>query len=80
MVFGTGPRVGDALVKHPDVKLISFTGSTPTARIIRAAAAPHTKKLSLEVGKKSDTPPELLPCHYCWRGVYMLVLTQLLGV
>ncbi len=49
MVFGTGPKVGEALVSHPDIPLISFTGSTATAERIRRAAAPYTKKLSLEV-------------------------------
>lgn len=49
MVFGTGPRAGHALVSHPDIRLVSFTGSTATAAIIRSAAAPLCKKLSLEV-------------------------------
>jgi acyl-CoA reductase-like NAD-dependent aldehyde dehydrogenase len=49
MVFGTGPRVGDAMVRHPDIPLISFTGSTLTATRIRQACADMCKKLSLEV-------------------------------
>lgn len=53
MVFGTGPRAGQALISHPDVRLISFTGSTATAAIIRSAAAPLCKKLSLELGGKN---------------------------
>lgn len=53
IVFGTGPRAGDALVSHPDVPLISFTGSTATARMITERSAPYCKKLSLELGGKN---------------------------
>ncbi|KAI4897339.1 hypothetical protein NFI96_015471 [Prochilodus magdalenae] len=53
IVFGTGPRTGDALVAHPDVPLISFTGSTATARVITERSAPYCKKLSLELGGKN---------------------------
>ena len=53
MVFGTGPGAGEALVKHPDVPLISFTGGTETGKKISAMAASHTKKLSLELGGKN---------------------------
>ncbi|XP_061667647.1 2-aminomuconic semialdehyde dehydrogenase isoform X2 [Syngnathoides biaculeatus] len=53
VVFGTGPRAGDVLVGHPDVPLISFTGSTATARRITERSAPYCKKLSLELGGKN---------------------------
>ena len=53
MVFGTGPRTGNALVSHPDVPLISFTGGTVTAQHIIKASAPFYKKLSLELGGKN---------------------------
>ncbi|KAJ8409661.1 hypothetical protein AAFF_G00217200 [Aldrovandia affinis] len=53
IVFGTGPRAGDALVSHPEVPLISFTGSTGTARLITERSAPYCKKLSLELGGKN---------------------------
>ncbi|XP_066528489.1 2-aminomuconic semialdehyde dehydrogenase [Hoplias malabaricus] len=53
VVFGTGPRAGDALVAHPEVPLISFTGSTATARAITERSAPYCKKLSLELGGKN---------------------------
>ena len=49
MVFGVGPKCGAALVRHPDVPIISFTGSTATGRYIMENSAPHFKKLSLEV-------------------------------
>jgi aminomuconate-semialdehyde dehydrogenase len=53
MVFGTGPRAGQALVAHPRVPLISFTGGTATGERVIAASAPHYKKLSLELGGKN---------------------------
>lgn len=53
VVFGTGQRAGDALVGHPDVPLISFTGSTATAQRITERSAPYCKKLSLELGGKN---------------------------
>ncbi|XP_048842502.1 2-aminomuconic semialdehyde dehydrogenase [Brienomyrus brachyistius] len=53
IVFGTGPGAGDALVSHPEVPLISFTGSTATAQIITERSAPFCKRLSLELGGKN---------------------------
>ncbi|XP_072189265.1 2-aminomuconic semialdehyde dehydrogenase isoform X3 [Excalfactoria chinensis] len=53
VVFGTGAKAGEALVCHPDVPLISFTGSTLTAQRIMEKSAPHCKKLSLELGGKN---------------------------
>ncbi len=52
VVNGDG-RTGAALVDHPDVKKIAFTGSTGVGRIIRKATAGTGKKLSLELGGKS---------------------------
>ncbi|HET7267387.1 MAG TPA: aldehyde dehydrogenase [Oleiagrimonas sp.] len=53
IVHGTGPDVGQAIVEHPDVKAISFTGSTRTGAAIARAAAPAFKKVSLEMGGKN---------------------------
>ncbi len=53
IVHGAGPTAGAALVAHPDVKAISFTGSTRTGAAIAATAAPQFKKLSLELGGKN---------------------------
>ncbi|XP_019405783.1 PREDICTED: aldehyde dehydrogenase family 8 member A1 isoform X1 [Crocodylus porosus] len=53
IVFGTGPKAGEAIVSHPDVPLISFTGSTLTGQLIMERSAPHCKKLSLELGGKN---------------------------
>ncbi|MCX7445542.1 5-carboxymethyl-2-hydroxymuconate semialdehyde dehydrogenase [Corynebacterium sp. P7003] len=53
LVNGFGESAGDALVKHPDVPLISFTGESRTGQIIFGNAAPHLKGLSMELGGKS---------------------------
>jgi aldehyde dehydrogenase (NAD+) len=52
IITGDG-RTGEALVQHPDVAKIAFTGSTEVGRIIRIATAGTGKKLSLELGGKS---------------------------
>ncbi|MGC1435729.1 MAG: aldehyde dehydrogenase family protein, partial [Terriglobales bacterium] len=52
IVTGDGPT-GEALVKHPDVDKIAFTGSTEVGRAIRSATAKSHKRLSLELGGKS---------------------------
>ncbi|NUT33467.1 MAG: aldehyde dehydrogenase family protein [Hamadaea sp.] len=53
LVPGTGPVVGEALVTHPDVDMVSFTGSTATGRRIGALAADRIARVSLELGGKS---------------------------
>ncbi|QAY62769.1 5-carboxymethyl-2-hydroxymuconate semialdehyde dehydrogenase [Xylanimonas allomyrinae] len=53
LVNGLGEDAGDALVKHPDVPLISFTGESRTGQLIFANAAPYLKGLSMELGGKS---------------------------
>ncbi len=55
IVHGTGQHCGEAIVKHPDIKAISFTGSTRAGQHIAAIAAPLFKKLSLELGGKNPT-------------------------
>ena len=55
LVHGLGPEVGQAIVEHPNIKAISFTGGTATGRIVAATAAPMFKKLSLELGGKNAT-------------------------
>src|SRR5919106_1402175 len=52
IITGDG-RTGEALVAHPDVNKIAFTGSTEVGRVIRTATAGSGKKLSLELGGKS---------------------------
>jgi 5-carboxymethyl-2-hydroxymuconic-semialdehyde dehydrogenase len=53
LVHGIGEEAGAALVAHPDVPLISFTGETTTGQIIMRSAADHLKGLSMELGGKS---------------------------
>jgi len=55
IVHGSGPVAGEAIVRHPDVKAISFTGSTRAGERIATLAAPKFKKLSLELGGKNPT-------------------------
>jgi 5-carboxymethyl-2-hydroxymuconic-semialdehyde dehydrogenase len=53
IVQGLGEEAGDALVAHPDVDRISFTGSTSTARLIGARASANLTPVSFELGGKS---------------------------
>ena len=53
LVNGLGEEAGDALVKHPDVPLISFTGETTTGKTIFRNAAENLKGMSMELGGKS---------------------------
>jgi aldehyde dehydrogenase (NAD+) len=53
VVTGSGSAVGDALVEHPDVAIISFTGSTETGLAIAGKCARRGKRLSLEMGGKN---------------------------
>ncbi len=53
LVTGTGPVVGEALAGHPDVDLVSFTGSTRAGRRVSEVAAATVKPVALELGGKS---------------------------
>ena len=55
LVHGYGPDVGQAIVEHPNIRGVSFTGGTATGKIVAATAAPMFKKLSLELGGKNAT-------------------------
>ena len=57
LVQGDGPSVGQAIAAHPDVDMVSFTGSTRGGAAVAEAAAPTVKRLALELGGKS---PNLL--------------------
>ncbi len=63
IVHGLGPKVGSAIVRHADVKAVSFTGGTKTGEDIARTAAPMFKKLSLELGGKN---PNIIfaDCNY----------------
>src|SRR2546423_9372470 len=60
VVTGRGSVIGDALVGHPDVRRVAFTGSTEVGRRVAAIAAPQMKRLSLELGGGG-------PRHRCGR-------------
>lgn len=53
IIHGTGPECGEAMVKHPLTKAISFTGSTRAGKQIAGVAASNFKKYSLELGGKN---------------------------
>ena len=53
IVHGSGKTIGQAIVAHPEIKAISFTGGTQTGAHIAKVAAPMFKKLSLELGGKN---------------------------
>lgn len=53
IIHGSGTITGEAIVRHPDIKAISFTGSTRAGERIASVAAPKFKKLSLELGGKN---------------------------
>jgi len=55
IVHGLGPDVGEAIVAHPRIKAVSFTGSTAVGRRIAGIAGPMLKKVSLELGGKNPT-------------------------
>jgi aminomuconate-semialdehyde/2-hydroxymuconate-6-semialdehyde dehydrogenase len=63
IVHGLGGKVGNAIVSHKDIPLVSFTGGTATGKHIASIAAPMFKKLSLELGGKN---PNIIfaDCNY----------------
>jgi succinate-semialdehyde dehydrogenase/glutarate-semialdehyde dehydrogenase len=50
LVFGDAPAIGRVLCEHPAVRVVSFTGSTGVGRLLATQAAPHFKRLALELG------------------------------
>ncbi|HEY4560840.1 MAG TPA: aldehyde dehydrogenase [Lysobacter sp.] len=64
VVHGRGPEVGEPLVTHPDIKAVTFTGSTGVGRRIAGLASPLLKKVSLELGGKNAT---LVFADSAWR-------------
>ncbi|HWL05857.1 MAG TPA: aldehyde dehydrogenase family protein [Xanthobacteraceae bacterium] len=55
LVNGDGPTVGQAIASHPEIDLVSFTGSTRAGILVAQAAAPTVKRVSQELGGKSAT-------------------------
>ena len=64
IVHGSGAIAGEAIVKHPDIKAISFTGSTRAGARIASIAAPMFKKISLELGGKN---PNIIFADCNWQ-------------
>ena len=53
VVYGTGPVVGEAISGHPDIDMVSFTGSTGAGKRVSIGAASTVKRVALELGGKS---------------------------
>lgn len=64
IIHGNGPNCGSAIVAHPKIKAVSFTGSTRAGKEIAAVAAPMFKKISLELGGKN---PNLIFADCNWE-------------
>lgn len=88
IVHGLGQHAGSAIVAHPKVKAISFTGGTNTGKAIASVAAPMFKKLSLELGGKNPniifddadlekTIPETLRASFANQGQICLCGSRL---
>ncbi len=71
IVHGLGSEVGEALVAHPAVQALSFTGSTAVGKRIAAQLAPQLKKVSLELGGKN---PTLIFADSDWRDHLDVIL------
>ncbi len=88
VVQGIGEEAGDALVNHPDVDRISFTGSTDTAQLIGQAAARSITPMSAELGGKSpfvvcadadlDAAAQTVAAQYANAGQVCLAGTRVL--
>ena len=53
LVTGTGPAVGEAIAAHPDIDMVSFTGSTRAGKRVAEVASQTLKRVALELGGKS---------------------------
>lgn len=71
IVHGSGPGCGSEIVRHPDIKAISFTGSTRAGKEIAAVAAPMFKKVSLELGGKN---PNIIFADCDWENMMRTTL------
>jgi aldehyde dehydrogenase (NAD+) len=76
LVLGPGGEVGEYLVAHPAVDKVAFTGSTEVGRKIMALAAPHVKRVTLELGGKNamlvlpDADLDLVVDGVLWGAFY----------
>jgi aminomuconate-semialdehyde/2-hydroxymuconate-6-semialdehyde dehydrogenase len=71
IIHGTGNITGEAIIKNPEIKAISFTGSTRAGERIASIAAPRFKKLSLELGGKN---PNIIFADCNWEKMMTTTL------
>ena len=71
IIHGDGPNCGSAIVAHPQIKAISFTGSTRAGQHIASVAAPMFKKLSLELGGKN---PNIIFADCDWEKMMKITV------
>src|ERR1043165_9322265 len=71
ILHGNGPDCGSAIVAHPGIKAISFTGSTRAGKDIAVTAAPMFKKVSLELGGKN---PNIIFADCDWDKMMRVTL------
>jgi aminomuconate-semialdehyde/2-hydroxymuconate-6-semialdehyde dehydrogenase len=71
IIHGTGQITGEAIVKHPEIKAISFTGSTKAGARIASIAGPMFKKLSLELGGKN---PAIIFADCNWEKMMKTIM------
>lgn len=76
IIHGDGPTCGEAIVKHPKIKAISFTGSTRAGASIASIAAPMFKKLSLELGGKN---PNIIFADCDWEKMLFNTIRSSFG-
>lgn len=76
IVHGDGPDCGEAIIKHPEIKAISFTGSTRAGERIASIAAPMFKKLSLELGGKN---PTIIFADCDWEKLFKEIIRSSFG-
>lgn len=76
ILYGTGATVGEAIVSHPSIKAISFTGSTKAGERIAGIAAPKFKKLSLELGGKN---PNIIFADCDWEKMLFNTIRSSFG-
>ncbi len=77
LVNGDGPGVGAALSSHPDVDMVSFTGSTRAGILVAQAAAPTVKRVAQELGGKS--PNIVLPTADLEKAVAGGVMSMMMN-
>lgn len=76
IIHGSGQQTGTAIVKHPKIKAISFTGSTKAGEQIASIAAPMFKKLSLELGGKN---PNIIFADCNWKEMLFNTIRSSFG-